>query len=112
MDEFLSEKEQLEEIRQWWSDYGWYVLENPTAQQQHRFGPAAHYVISLMDGARSVGDIWDAALDHLGDEAPNQGQMIAINEVFDAGRGVYSVMIHFDDATGLFRIKVPKSSDL
>lgn len=26
MDEYLSEKEQLEQIRQWWSDYGWYVL--------------------------------------------------------------------------------------
>ena len=26
MDEYLSEKEQIEQIRQWWSDYGWYVL--------------------------------------------------------------------------------------
>lgn len=26
MDEYLSEKEQLEQIRQWWSDYGWYIL--------------------------------------------------------------------------------------
>lgn len=26
MDEYLSEKEQIEQIRQWWSDYGWYIL--------------------------------------------------------------------------------------
>lgn len=26
MDEYLSEKEQLEHIRQWWSDYGWYLI--------------------------------------------------------------------------------------
>ncbi|HSG65963.1 MAG TPA: tetratricopeptide repeat protein [Gammaproteobacteria bacterium] len=26
MDEFLSEKEQLERIRDWWREYGWYVL--------------------------------------------------------------------------------------
>ena len=26
MDEFLSEKEQLEGIRQWWRDNGWYLV--------------------------------------------------------------------------------------
>lgn len=26
MDEFLSEKEQLERIRDWWREYGWYVV--------------------------------------------------------------------------------------
>jgi predicted negative regulator of RcsB-dependent stress response len=26
VDEYLSEKEQIEQIRQWWSDYGWYLL--------------------------------------------------------------------------------------
>lgn len=26
MDEYLSEKEQIEQIRQWWQDYGWYLI--------------------------------------------------------------------------------------
>ncbi len=26
MDEFLSEKEQLEQIREWWKEYGWYLV--------------------------------------------------------------------------------------
>lgn len=26
MDEYLSEKEQLEQIREWWSEYGWYLI--------------------------------------------------------------------------------------
>ena len=26
MDEYLSEKEQIERLRHWWSDYGWYVI--------------------------------------------------------------------------------------
>ena len=26
MDELLSEKEQIEQMRAWWSDYGWYVI--------------------------------------------------------------------------------------
>jgi len=34
----------------------WYVLDNTAAQKQHRFAPAAHYVISLLDGRRSVAE--------------------------------------------------------
>jgi putative peptide zinc metalloprotease protein len=56
----------------------WYVLDNPAVQAQHRFAPAAHYVISLMDGTRTVAAIWTAALDQLGDDAPTQGQMITL----------------------------------
>lgn len=56
----------------------WYVLESKADQQQHRFGPAAHYVIALMDGERTVAEIWNAALDRLGDEAPTQGQMVQL----------------------------------
>jgi predicted negative regulator of RcsB-dependent stress response len=26
VDEYLSEKEQIEQIKQWWNDYGWYLL--------------------------------------------------------------------------------------
>lgn len=26
MDEYLSEKEQIEQIKQWWNEYGWYLL--------------------------------------------------------------------------------------
>jgi putative peptide zinc metalloprotease protein len=56
----------------------WYVLENPASQQQHRFGTAAYYMISLMDGERTIREIWTLALDHLGDEAPTQGQTITL----------------------------------
>jgi len=56
----------------------WYVLENPASQQQHRFTPGTHFLVALMDGERSVAEIWDAALDRLGDEAPTQGEVIAL----------------------------------
>lgn len=26
MDEYLSEKEQIDQLKQWWNDYGWYLL--------------------------------------------------------------------------------------
>ncbi len=55
-----------------------YVLENPMSERQHRFGETAHYVISLLDGERTISQAWDLALDHLGDRAPTQGQMITL----------------------------------
>ena len=38
-------------------DRRWYVLENSASQQQHRFTPAAHYLISLMDGDRTTAEL-------------------------------------------------------
>ncbi len=41
-----------------------------------------------------------------------QGQRIAITEDLDAGRGIYRVVLTFHDATGLFRLGLPTSSEL
>jgi putative peptide zinc metalloprotease protein len=56
----------------------WYVIEDPTTQRHHRFGAGTYYLIALMDGARSVGEIWEAASTQLGDAAPTQGQVIQL----------------------------------
>ncbi len=41
-----------------------------------RFSPAAYSIIGLMDGRRTVEDIWEAACTRLGDDAPTQDEMI------------------------------------
>ena len=41
-----------------------------------RFSPAAYSIIGLMDGRRTVDEIWDAACTRLGDDAPTQDEMI------------------------------------
>ncbi|UCH26742.1 MAG: hypothetical protein JSV66_03590 [Trueperaceae bacterium] len=41
-----------------------------------------------------------------------KGQTIAINERFEAGKGIYRVRLTFSDATGLFSLKLPTSSQL
>ncbi|HEX5094244.1 MAG TPA: PqqD family peptide modification chaperone [Burkholderiales bacterium] len=56
----------------------WYVLEDRVSRRMHRFNPVAHYVIGLMDGRRSVQEIWDAAIERFGDDAPTQDETIRL----------------------------------
>jgi putative peptide zinc metalloprotease protein len=56
----------------------WYVLEDRVSRRMHRFNPVAYYVIGLMDGYRTVREIWDAAIDRFGDDAPTQDETIRL----------------------------------
>lgn len=56
----------------------WYVLEDRVSRRMHRFNPVAHYSIGLMDGFRTVQEIWDAAITRFGDDAPTQDEMIRL----------------------------------
>jgi len=56
----------------------WYVLEDRVSRRMHRFNPPAHYVIGLLDGRRSVQEIWEAAISRFGDDAPTQDELIRL----------------------------------
>ncbi len=56
----------------------WFVLENQTTGQSYRFTPIVFHVIGLMDGQRTIQELWDAAMERFGDDAPTQGDMINI----------------------------------
>jgi len=56
----------------------WFVLHDHAAGRAHRFSPAAHHFIGLMDGERTVQELWDATSAQLGDEAPNQEEVIRL----------------------------------
>jgi len=56
----------------------WFVLHDHAAGRAHRFSPAAHHFIGLMDGARTVQELWDATSARLGDEAPTQEEVIRL----------------------------------
>jgi putative peptide zinc metalloprotease protein len=56
----------------------WYVLQDPASGRFHRFSPAAYLVISLMNGSRTVRQIWDLACSRLGDDALTQGEIIRL----------------------------------
>jgi putative peptide zinc metalloprotease protein len=54
----------------------WYVVEDVANQRFHRFTPAAHATIGMMDGEQTVDRIWRLATETLGDDAPTQDEMI------------------------------------
>lgn len=56
----------------------WYVLQDRATERFHRFSPAGYSLIGLMDGRRTVQEIWELAAGRLGDEAPTQDEMITL----------------------------------
>ncbi len=63
-------------LRQAFRGQVWFVLQDQAAERTHRFSPAAHHFIGLMDGQRTVQELWDATSAHLGDAAPTQEEAI------------------------------------
>ncbi len=68
----------------------WFVLDNPAGGTQYRFGRAANFVVERLDGSRTVNELWNLALEHLGDEAPNQNAMITLLAELDAADAMVS----------------------
>jgi putative peptide zinc metalloprotease protein len=56
----------------------WYVLQDHSSERFHRFSPAAYLIIGLMDGTRTVQQVWDLALAKLGDDAVSQDEVIQL----------------------------------
>ena len=65
-------------LRQAFRGQVWFVLQDQAAERAHRFSPAAHHFIGLMDGQRTVQQLWDATSAHLGDGAPTQEDAIRL----------------------------------
>lgn len=56
----------------------WYVLQDRSNERFHRFSPVAYAFIGLMDGRRTVQDIWEVACTKLGDDAPTQPEVVQL----------------------------------
>ncbi|MGC9328747.1 MAG: PqqD family protein, partial [Candidatus Hinthialibacter sp.] len=54
----------------------WYILQDHATGRFFRFNPTTYQVIGLMDGERTVQDLWEKAVERFGDEAPTQGDMV------------------------------------
>lgn len=64
--------------RQFFRGKLWYVLENPTNNKFSRISDEAYNFIGLLDGKRTVDDVWHICNDQLGDMAPTQGELIQL----------------------------------
>lgn len=56
----------------------WYVLQDHASGRFQRFTPAAYQIIGLMDGRRTVQEIWDTVRSRLKDKAPTQEEVIRL----------------------------------
>jgi putative peptide zinc metalloprotease protein len=56
----------------------WYVMQDHASGRFQRFTPAAHFLIGLMDGERTVEEIWKAGRSRYGEDAPTQEEMIRL----------------------------------
>jgi len=56
----------------------WYVLQDHSTGRFHRFSPEAYQIIGMMDGRRTVNEIWEAACAALGDDMPTQDEVISL----------------------------------
>ena len=65
-------------VRHQYRGQTWYVLDDPSTQRYHRFTTDSHLPIGLMDGRRTVQEIWEIACERLGDNAPTQDDMIVL----------------------------------
>ncbi|KPK38146.1 MAG: hypothetical protein AMJ69_09200 [Gammaproteobacteria bacterium SG8_47] len=74
----------------------WYIYQNRASGRTHRFNSAAHRLIARMDGNRSIQQIWEAAGNQSGLEAPTP------TEVVDLLRALYVAdMVHLGVAVNL-----------
>ena len=56
----------------------WYIMQDPQGGRFHRLSPAAHLMLCLMDGRRSMQSIWTMLGEKLGPERPTQDDCIAL----------------------------------
>ena len=59
-------------------DKVWYILHDESTGKHHRYNEATYRFIRLIDGKRSVNDIWEHLCEQLGDNAPTQDEVIQL----------------------------------
>jgi len=56
----------------------WHVLQELTTERFFRFTPSVYSVVGMMNGRRTVEELWQEACNLLSDEAPTQDEMIQL----------------------------------
>lgn len=64
--------------RQHFRGQEWYVLENPSNNQYSRISEVAYRFIGMLDGKRTVSQVWLICNEQLSDAAPTQGEVIQL----------------------------------
>ena len=56
----------------------WFVVQDHHSGKYHRVTPQANFILSMMNGKRSIGELWEAACDRFEDAPPTQSETIRL----------------------------------
>jgi putative peptide zinc metalloprotease protein len=56
----------------------WHVLQDPSSNQFFRLNEGGYQFVALLEGRRTVAEVWRICNDQLGDAAPTQGEAIQL----------------------------------
>ena len=76
MDDLLSEKEQIEKMRTWWSDYGYYVIGGIALGAIALFA-INYYQSSLREAQHQASALYDTLADHIVDARVEAAESVA-----------------------------------
>jgi putative peptide zinc metalloprotease protein len=90
----------VQTYRQQYRGQTWHVVRDPASNRFFRLSEPAYHFVAMLDGRRTVGQVWTACNDVLGDASPTQGEVIQT-----LGQLYGSNLVQADlpaDAAGLF----------
>lgn len=64
--------------RQHYRGRRWHVVHDPASNQFYRLAPIAHEFVGLLDGRRTVEEVWNLSLERHADAAPTQPEIIEL----------------------------------
>ncbi len=91
----------VQSSRQQYRGHTWYIFRDPSNNKFSRVDDAGHRFIGMLDGRRTVDEVWKACCEQLGDRAPTQGEAVQL-----LGQLYASNLLEADlpaDAAGMFR---------
>ncbi|MES9877438.1 MAG: hypothetical protein ABW162_10800 [Candidatus Sedimenticola sp. PURPLELP] len=56
----------------------WYLIQDHITGRFHRFTPETYTVIGMLDGTRTLDQVWETACERLGDDMPSQDEVIRL----------------------------------
>ena len=64
--------------RQHFRGVRWYILQAPSDSRFFRLNESAYHFVALLDGRRTIHTVWRLCMDHCGDAAPTQNEVIQL----------------------------------
>lgn len=64
--------------RQHYRGRRWHIAHDPASNQFYRLSPVGYEFVGLLDGHRSVEEVWEVSLGNHGDSAPTQQEVIEL----------------------------------